>query len=122
MTTKQRLKKLFDVVVEEMDSNLDFKEKVDSIFETERNTTNKKQKSKRNPSLINPYELIKQGEDILKTNLAPMDIEQLKDVILEHNMDSAKLAMKWKDKDRLISLIIDMANRRIAKGNVFLSE
>ena len=34
-------------------------------------------------------------------------------------MDSSKLAMKWKDKDRLIQLILDTSIRRASKGNAF---
>lgn len=126
MNTKQRLKLLCNAVIEEMAKNDDFKAKIEAIFDDNRgsnvgmNEARLKGKQKRKPSIINPYELVKQGEDVLFSQLENMDIEQLKDTILDYNMDNAKLAMKWKSSDRLRSLIVDTAKRRSTKGNVFL--
>ena len=115
------LKKLLGVVIEEMNSNSNFKAKIEAALSTKENAIGKKSHSKRNPSTINPYEQIRQGKDVLSISLNSLSVEQLKDVILEHNMDNAKLAMKWKNKERLIALIIDLAERRTTKGEVFLS-
>ena len=43
----------------------------------------------------------------------------IKDIIAEYGMDQSKLAMKWKDKDRLIKHIIETSERRVTKGNAF---
>jgi hypothetical protein len=46
-------------------------------------------------------------------------MEELKDIVAEHGMDSRKLAMKWKTPDRLIDLIVETVRERVTKGNVF---
>ena len=35
-----------------------------------------------------------------------LDVDQLKDVVAQHQMDRAKLAMKWRTPERLIDLIV----------------
>jgi hypothetical protein len=60
-----------------------------------------------------------EGEDHLHGALAGLSIDQLKDIIAEHGMDTDKLAMKWKGRDRIIALIVTTVKSRMAKGDAF---
>ena len=57
-------------------------------------------------------------EDLAR-RLDELTIEELKDIVAENGMDRAKLAMKWKTKDRLISLIVTTVKNRALKGDEF---
>jgi hypothetical protein len=63
--------------------------------------------------------LYEQGEDKLAKELSLLSIEELKDVIAANGMDTAKLAMKWKDHDRLEKHIIEATQRRASRGEAF---
>jgi hypothetical protein len=45
---------------------------------------------------------------------------RLKDVVAHHQMDRAKLAMKWQTPERLIDLIVTQTKSRAHKGEAFL--
>ena len=47
-------------------------------------------------------------------------VDQLKDVVAQHRMDSAQLAMKWQAPERLIELIVTQTTSRAHKGEAFL--
>ncbi|GAH95753.1 unnamed protein product [marine sediment metagenome] len=51
--------------------------------------------------------------------MTELNIEELKDIIAEQGMDRSKLAMKWKNKERLVSLIITTVESRVHKGDAF---
>jgi len=51
-----------------------------------------------------------------------LNIEQLKDMVAEHGMDQAKLAMKWRTSDRLVDLIASTVAARARKGDAFRSQ
>ena len=55
----------------------------------------------------------------LRTRLDALDLEGLRDIVAEHRMDSDRLAMKWKARDRVIGRIIDRVEARTAKGSAF---
>jgi hypothetical protein len=61
------------------------------------------------------------GESELRRRLDALDEEALKDIIAEHAMDPARLAMKWKDPARLVDLIVKVVVQRRRKGEVFLT-
>lgn len=62
------------------------------------------------------------GEARLRDRLGTLSVEQLKDMVAEHAMDTTKLAMKWKTSDRLIDLIVSTVQSRLAKGSAFRRE
>ncbi|MFG2683889.1 hypothetical protein ACGFYH_34245, partial [Streptomyces sp. NPDC048392] len=49
----------------------------------------------------------------------PLTLEQLRDIIAEHGMDHDRLAMKWKDPQRVIDRIVERVESRTAKGAAF---
>lgn len=59
------------------------------------------------------------GVAALRLDLERLDLEQLKDIVAHHQMDRAKLAMKWQSRERLIDLIITQTQSRAHKGEAF---
>jgi hypothetical protein len=61
-----------------------------------------------------------EGELALRQRLEQLDLKELKSIVRKHGFDTSKLAEKWKDKDRLIKLILERVSARNEKGHVFL--
>lgn len=113
-------KKLSSCIADEISNNEEFSKKIGALFEGESSSTVKRKKSNRRAlAKIDPFALYEQGNETLKTALETLDIKELKDVIAANGMDTARLAMKWKNRDRLINHIIDMTQRRSSRGDAF---
>ncbi len=78
-----------------------------------------RRRNRRDPAPFDPFEAFQAGEKPLRARLEALDVEQLKDMVAEHGMDSAKLALKWKSADRLIELIVATVATRSRKGDAF---
>lgn len=122
---KKKIRALYNLVIEEAEKNEEFASSLERIFSGEaekskvKNTTNAKRSSnRRDQAVLDPIKLAEDGnltEEVLK----PLTEKELKDIIAEYGMDPSKLAMKWKNKERLIRLILDTSFRRASKGDAF---
>ncbi|GAB6987873.1 hypothetical protein [Nocardioides pyridinolyticus] len=82
-----------------------------------------KRTGRRSPGVLDPFAVYgDRGESGLRERLTELDLEQLRDIVAEHGMDHDRLAMKWKDPNRVIDRIIDKVAARAAKGSAFRSE
>ena len=124
--TTKRLRTFFKIVIDEAESNEEFAKKIIAalyedveigVLKTELNT--KRGTNRRDPAVLDPVQMVMDGDDSLKERLEGLTNKELKDIIADYGMDSSKLAMKWKDKERLINLILDAATRRASKGDAF---
>ena len=59
------------------------------------------------------------GEKALRDSLNSLELNALRRIVRHHSLDPSKLAEKWKNKERLINLIIDRVSARIDKGKAF---
>lgn len=116
---------LFGLIVDEAERNEDFAEELSKIFingasekNNKVNTGEKRASNRRDKAVIDPIKLAENDELSVEV-LASLSEKELKDIVADYGMDSSKLAMKWKDKDRLIQLILDTSIRRASKGNAF---
>lgn len=119
-----RLKHLFDVILDEAEHNPTLAARLIAIMDQtsppgEPAAVPPRRGNRRPPGAIDPFTAFEQGEDHLRQQLEALDIEQLKDIIAEHGMDRAKLAVKWKKKDRLTDLIVTTVHERVHKGDAF---
>jgi hypothetical protein len=119
---KKKLKALYDLVIKEAENNEVFAEKLELIMlnpEKERKTgSTKRSGNRRDRAILDPILLAEEGK-LSKEVLEPLTDKKLKDIIADYGMDPSKLAMKWKDRDRVIKLIIDTSQRRASKGDAF---
>lgn len=78
--------------------------------------------NRRSPGVIDPFAVFtEEGEIGLRERLATLSLEQLRDIVAEHGMDHDRLAMKWKDRQRVADRIVDRVAVRAAKGSAFRS-
>lgn len=101
-----------------------------------RSSAGAKRLGRRPPGPFDPFAVYQAGEDrdplkehhgelggevALRQQLGKLDEDALKDIIAEHSMDTSRLAMKWKDPDRLIDLIVKTVVQRSRKGEAFIN-
>jgi hypothetical protein len=79
-------------------------------------------KNRRPAPVLDPIEIARQGESTLRAQLAPLSVEQLKDIVAEFGMDTGKLVIKWKTADRIIERIVETSMARAQKGDAFRAE
>ena len=115
-----KLKDLFKVILEEVESNEEFKKKVYKILGDENNNVKKKGKKKViiEPKL-NPIEVILEGENVLSDKLLKLEVSDLKDIIKFYEMDNTNSCNRWKKKERLVNYIVDVSKSRVNRGNAF---
>ena len=120
----KRLQRLFDKVIVEAKENPSFAVLLEQHFciKKDNRRTHTKRRHRRTKGVLDPITVYEQGEEVLRKQLEDLDIEQLKDIVAEHGMDTQKLAMKWKKIERLIDLIVSTTRSRIEKGSAFRRE
>ena len=59
------------------------------------------------------------GEVALRTTLAPLELRVLRKLVSQHGLDPSKLAVKWRDRERLVQLIMERVVARSEKGKAF---
>ncbi|MFF9020670.1 hypothetical protein [Streptomyces eurythermus] len=75
---------------------------------------------RRAKGLLDPFAVFTEvGPEGLRKRLGTLDLEQLRDIIAEHGMDYDRLAMKWKDPQRVMERIVERVEARSAKGSAF---
>lgn len=76
--------------------------------------------NRRNPGPFDPFSVHAEGgEGLLRERLTGLTLEQLRDIVAEHSMDNDRLAMKWKDPERVIERIVERVDSRSDKGSAF---
>lgn len=84
-------------------------------------TADRRQRAgRRARGLFDPFAVFAEsGEEALRARLAALDLEQLRDIVAEHGMDHDRLAMKWKDPQRVLDRIVERVEARSSKGSAF---
>ncbi len=91
-----------------------------SLASSSTETPKAKRTGRRPPGIIDPFAVYSQeDEQGLRLRLADLNLEQLRDIVAEHGMDHDRLAMKWKDHQRIIDRIVDKVVSRTSKGSAF---
>lgn len=112
--------KINAVIIDEIKTNADFARKMSEVLGDDVSASiTPKRKNRRPPAKIDPFQLLEQGESELSEALSRLSVDELKDVISANGMDTAKLAMKWKDRERLEKHIIEATKRKSARGEAF---
>lgn len=123
MNTQKALKALFHEFLAEVERNDMLRAKVEGILghSKEPVASSSKQAMRRKPGRFDPMAVHRERPADLARRLDELNEEELKDIIAEHGMDRTKLAMKWKDKQRLVDLIKTTVESRAQKGDAFRS-
>jgi hypothetical protein len=133
VTLKKKLTALLREVIIEADVNPAFRERLAQALAPGVKATkkpkaplreaatpqHKRPSNRRTPAVLDPVQLARDGELSLRAALAKLDIEQLRDVVADYGMDPGKLVMKWRDADRIVDRIVEVARGRAQKGSAF---
>lgn len=77
-------------------------------------------RGKRAPGPFDPFVAFRDGGEAgLREKLAPLDVEQLKDIVTEHAMDYDRLAMRWRTPKKLQDRIVERVRALTTKGDAF---
>ena len=121
MTPIQRLEAALRVILDEAKENPEFLARLDSALAG--TSQPGRRRNRRESSPLDPFKLFESdGESGLRAALGVLDIERLKDVVSEYDMDRSKLALKWRSAERLVDRIVETVIARNRKGDVFLAE
>lgn len=82
----------------------------------------KRRRGRRAPAVLDPIALAVHGEAELREQLSDLDLELLHDIVAQYGMDPGKLVMKWRDRDRIIDRVVEVAMGRATKGDAFRKE
>lgn len=121
MNLQKQLKSVFDELLAEVGRNDELRQRLADILGGTVAQTNAstRRSARRKPGSFDPMAVYREQPDNLLRRLGGLSVEELKDIIAEHGMDRTKLARKWKEKDRLIELILNAVKSRSQKGDAF---
>lgn len=132
MNLKKTLSALFTVIADEAARNDDFRLSLErslglsaaatSTVRPHASTEKVRRHGRRTPAVLDPVELARKGEGVLRSEIGKLNLEQLRDIVAQYGMDPGKLVMKWKDSNRVIDKIVELANARATKGDAFRGE
>ncbi|MCE2520761.1 MAG: hypothetical protein J4G15_13310 [Alphaproteobacteria bacterium] len=130
MTIRRTLSTLAQVIADEAERNEHFRASIEQalalkpLARTRRSCVSKptRRRGRRTPAVLDPIEVAREGEGILRSRLETLSLEQLLDIVAQHGMDPGKLVMKWKKPDRVIDRIVEIALTRATKGDAFRSD
>ncbi len=137
MKFKKILKALLKEIIQEADANPDFRARLETALgraeisrarpagkaaakhQDEGSRQPKRPNNRRPLAVLDPVHLAKQGDDGLRAELSQLDIEQLRDIVADYGIDTSKLVTKWRDPERIIERIVEVARSRAQKGSAF---
>ncbi|NLW36827.1 MAG: hypothetical protein GXY80_15325 [Syntrophorhabdus aromaticivorans] len=121
MTLEKKLKALLNEVLAETERNPAFRERLSRLLEDQplASTRASKRSARRQPGKFDPMAVYRDHPQELTARLEALTVDELKDMVAEGGMDRTKLAMKWKDKERLVELIVNTVKSRDQKGDAF---
>lgn len=131
MTVRRTLNALAKAIADEAEQNGRFREQLETILGLagEKRTSplegdgeGRRKGGRRAAAVLDPVQVIRHGEEELRKQLTPLDLEQLRDIVAQYGMDPGKLVMKWKDTERVIDRIVEMASARAKKGEAFRAD
>jgi hypothetical protein len=124
MKLKKTLQDFVRVVADEAERNPEFRRRIEEAFGLQPRVPKvhpSRAVHRRAPPVLDPVNLARQGEVILRARLGELTLDQLKDIVADYGMDPGKLVLKWKTPDRVIERIVEASMGRSKKGEVFLS-
>lgn len=135
MNLRNTLNRLMKVVIDEAERNPDFEaaliDALSSSTQGKRKAPKeeplgpvdegelKRGKNRRASALLDPVQVVRDGEPALRSALEALSLEQLRDIVAEYGMDPGRLVMKWNTPERVIDRIVEMSVARAHKGNAF---
>lgn len=128
MSVRNVLLSLAQVLADEAEQNPKFNARLERALEGFSGTSSsisqdgRRKGGRRNPAALDPVELARLGTPVLRDQLGLLSLEQLLDIVAQYGMDPGKLVMKWRDPERVIARIVELASARATKGDAFRAD
>ncbi|MGG5543675.1 hypothetical protein P4G95_02685 [Burkholderia vietnamiensis] len=130
MSLRNSLNRLMRAVIEEAERNPEFEAALNDALGTPSGTRKqpkevtvagdaKRGKNRRPPAVLDPVQVVRHGETVLRAALEKLSLDQLRDIVAEYGMDPGRLAMKWVDTARVMDRIVELSIARARKGDAF---
>ena len=132
MSLRTLLLDFVEAVSDEAEMNPEFAERLQRVFDQSSARTiariasakrkpsrSSRPANRRPPAILDPVALAERGDDVLRNELEPLTLDQLKDIVADYGMDHDRLAMKWRTQQRLIDRIVEVSISRAHKGDAF---
>lgn len=124
MAIRKVLRDLATAVADEAARNPEFARTLAQILDptspqTRRRPSARRAANRRAPAVLDPVAVVRDGENALRSRLASLDLERLRDIVAEHGMDQGRLVMRWKTPARVIDKIVEISIGRARKGDAF---
>lgn len=116
----QRVARILRLLAEKIEENPDVLKEMELSLGDIPTVSRKKEKTEEPPIDFDIFQIFAEGgEQALQQKLELLDLRTLKRIVGQHGFDPSKLAEKWRNKERLVNLIIDRVSARSDKGKVF---
>lgn len=134
MSLRNTLNRLVRVVIEEAERNPEFEAALNDALGAQAGKRKqskeapavesagseaKRGKNRRPPAVLDPVQVVRDGETTLRASLEKLSLDQLRDIVAEYGMDPSRLVMKWVDSARVIDRIVELSTARARKGDAF---
>lgn len=134
MSLRNTLNRLMRVVIDEAERNPDFEAALNEALRSAPGKRTpakaegpgptedgeaKRGKNRRAPAVLDPVQIVRDGEPALRIALERLSLDQLRDIVAEYGMDPGRLVMKWTTSERVIDRIVEMSVGRAHKGSAF---
>lgn len=122
MKPEQRLKKLFDLILDLIKNDPGLALRVEEalgIVEKPKQAKTSKKKGSRAPAVLDPVAEFMLGEPVLRERLKHLSLEQLKDILAEFAMDPAGNIARGRKPEKFIDHITITARSRAKLGDAF---
>jgi hypothetical protein len=116
---QKRLAKLLRVLAEEIESDRGLAKRVFTQLEGHSLFPQKRE----NQTSADVFQILaKEGKEGLVEFLNSLQLVELKKIIGKHRLDPSGRSLKWRNKQRLISLITERTESRSVHGDVFMKD
>lgn len=132
MKVRRKLLELARIVADQAERDPEFAERLTAFLGFEQSQRKKRSaqssaasrpKNRRCAAILDPVAVIREeGEDVLRSRLSELSLDQIRDIVADHSMDPDKKAMTWKDTKRVVERIVQIALNRSQKGDAFRAD
>lgn len=129
MRIRKRLLELARAVADEAERDPMFAQRLGQVLglegsrRDEGNTEPDRPTRRRATAAFDPVTVLREHDDHeLRSRLAGLNLEQLKDIVAQYGMDPGKLVMKWRTRERVVDRIVEISMKRAQKGDAFRQE
>ena len=131
MKIRSKLLELARVIADQAELDPEFARRVGQVLgmeqpfrdgSNEATSSTGRPKNRRPPAVLDPVAIAREGEEVLRSRLHTLSLDELRDIVADYGMDPGKLVMKWKSPERVVDRIVEISLSRAQKGDAFRAD